>query len=111
MFHRKNKKIQQPEPSKDYSSICRLAEQGNVEAQYELAKYYEKGFRVNEDSVLALYWYKKAANNGSANAQFSIGLLYENGFGIIPKSNIKAYEWYLKAAQNGHIEAKKNLIF
>ena len=58
------------------------ASQGDVEAQYDLAKMYE-----DQDSVLFDYskvhsWYRLAATNGHRGAQSRLGLFFEFGKGV-----------------------------
>ncbi|MEI7993725.1 MAG: SEL1-like repeat protein [Methylococcaceae bacterium] len=41
-----------------------LAEQGNAEAHFELAKMHYIGGGVQEDDEKAVFWYRKAAHEG-----------------------------------------------
>ena len=58
---------------------------------------------------MAVFWYKKAAQNGLADAQFAMGQCYELGKGFDKDPNI-AYYWYKQASDNGHPEAKQKLV-
>tara|TARA_A100001037_G_scaffold26007_1_gene21159 strand:+ start:1446 stop:2042 length:597 start_codon:yes stop_codon:yes gene_type:complete len=57
----------------DYQKALRLlkplAEQGDVDAQSYLGAMYDDGERVPEDDAKAVYWYRKAAEQGDAWAQ------------------------------------------
>lgn len=53
-----------------------LAEQGNAEAQYNLANLYRDGRGVPRDDAQAVAWYLRAAEAGSWWAAFDLGMLY-----------------------------------
>lgn len=46
----------------------KMAEMGNVHAQYILGEMYEEGRGVKKDLVKAIDWYSKAQANGDSNA-------------------------------------------
>jgi TPR repeat protein len=85
-----------------------LAEQGNLDAQYNLGLAYEHGRGVTRDHAAAANWFRKAANQGLAGAQLSLGVLYENGVGV-PQDFASAVSWYQKAAEQGNTAAQLNL--
>ena len=62
--------------------LIKRAEQGDAEAQLELAKSYHSGEGIEEDQELALYWLKNAALQENVDAQFLLGLSYYHGDGI-----------------------------
>lgn len=83
------------------------AEQGNVNAQYNLALMYYNGDRVSTDNRQAAEWFRKAAEQGYASGQLSLGVMYEHGEGI-NQDREQAIYWYRQAAQqNDNKEAKK----
>jgi TPR repeat protein len=45
-----------------------LAEQGNMQAQFNVGNCYKDGLGVAEDKQKAAEWYAKAARQGSAEA-------------------------------------------
>jgi hypothetical protein len=47
----------------------KAAEQGQVEAQYNLGLMYDYGEGVVEDDAEAARWYRKAAEQGEVDAQ------------------------------------------
>ncbi len=55
----------------DYGAALRLwhplATQGDVEAQYSLGVMYHIGQGVQQDYARALFWYRKADNQGNAS--------------------------------------------
>lgn len=52
----------------------RKASTHNVEAQFQLAKYYELGLGVDKDLEIAVDWYKKAAAKGHIRSQQKLGI-------------------------------------
>ena len=71
--------LQTAAASGDKPALERLriyAEQGNAEAQTDLAFMYAAGQGVPKDTVQAAAWYRKAADQGNAQAQSSLGYMY-----------------------------------
>ena len=58
------------------------AEQGLMEAQFDLSQFYLKGYTAKKDKSKAVYWLKKAAEQGYMVAQYNLGVLYYNGIGV-----------------------------
>ena len=85
-----------------------LADQGNAEAQHNLAILYRQGKGVMQDEKLAAEWFRKAADQGLPSAQFYLGHMYDTGEGI-EKNPELAFSWYQKAAQQGNPMAQTNL--
>src|SRR5438445_688560 len=83
------------------------AEQGNVDAQFDLGFMYQNGDGVPKDSAQAVQWYRRAAEQGYAKAQYNLGLLYRNGDGV-PKELVTAYMWFSLVAGQGIEPAKTN---
>ena len=77
---------------------------GDAAAQASLGYEYVK----QKDYVSAVYWYRKAAEQGHARAQLNLGNCYEYGKGVT-KSITEAVKWYRKAAAQGFELAKENL--
>ena len=63
------------------------AEQGDVQAQYNLGIMYETGRGGPQDEAEAVRWYRLAAERGLADAQVNLGNSYSNGLGV-PRSTI-----------------------
>ncbi|MCP1318389.1 tetratricopeptide repeat protein [Vreelandella lionensis] len=97
---------------KDYSTAFRLfkplAEQGNSEAQANLALMYEHGRGVKKDLVEAFKWHSLAANQGLAWAQTNLGIAYANGRGV-EQNDQEAVKWFRSAALKGKIRAQELL--
>lgn len=95
-------------PATDWVMV--KANQGNAEAQVEVARRYGTGQGVPQDFEKALEWYLKAAQQGNINAQCCVGFMYERGQGT-PRDEAKAMSWYLKAALQGYPPAQINIGF
>ena len=80
------------------------AEQGYVDAQFNLGVVYDNGEGVPQDYAEAVKWYRLAAEQGSAKAQNNLGIMYEYGDGVI-QDNTMAHMWYNIASANGHEKA------
>lgn len=77
-----------------------MAEQGDVEAQFNLGVSYDQGQGVAQDAKQAVVWYRKAAEQGFAAAQHNLGVMYLDGRGV-PQDNSQAYVWLSVAVANG----------
>ena len=82
------------------------ADEGHVQAAFELSKCYTFGFGVRKNSVTAGKWLRKAAEQGHVTAMFLLGhwLLREEGSGVgyDPREAVK---WFRRAAENGDARA------
>lgn len=72
------------------------AEQGRVEAQFNIALMLQTGRGVAKDERQAFMWYRKAASSGDVDAQNNLAGMYLNGKGVA-KDFEKAHQWFLKA--------------
>jgi hypothetical protein len=68
---------------------------------------YEHGEGVPQNYKEAIYWYRKAAEQGDADAHKKLGLMYVEGLGVI-KDYVEAYTWWNVAAAQGVEGARKN---
>ena len=97
---------------KDYKTAYQLwlpiAEQGDAEAQYNLALMYEDGLGVPQDYKEAVKWYCLSAEQGDADAQFNLGQMYRKGEGV-PQDYKEAVKWYRLSAEQGIAQAQYNL--
>ena len=89
------------------SNLRQLAEMGDANAQYILARFYARGEGVPQDYAEAVRWYRKAAEQGSVRAQASLGLMYAKGEGV-PQEYIMAHKWFNLAAAAGYEPAVEN---
>lgn len=77
------------------------AEQGNADAQYNLALKYRKGEGVPQNDKIAVKWYKEAAEQEIAEAQNNLSYMYEYGNGVLT-DYVRTYMWYNLGAYNGN---------
>ena len=59
-----------------------LADDGNVDAQYNLGLMYSHGLGVTQDHGEAARWYRLSADQGNVDAQINLGSLYDDGKGV-----------------------------
>jgi len=95
--------------SKAFDLFLAAAQQGNADAQYQLAGLYIYGF-VNNAPTLdldqeAARWYIAAAVQNHAAAQYSLGLLLIAGTGVIQDSK-EGITWIRRSAELGHPPAR-----
>jgi TPR repeat protein len=83
-----------------FVEFSELAEQGDADAQYNLALMYERGEGVVQDYAAAVKWYTLAAEQGDADAQFLLGAMYALGAGVVQDYAL-AHMWANIAAANG----------
>lgn len=86
----------------------KLAEKGDIDAQWGLGVSYYFGKELPQDSKEAAYWFTKAAEQGHSAAQFLLGLMHVSGNGV-PQNKKQAVYWYTKAAEQGNASAQYNL--
>ncbi len=91
-----------------YDKTKDLAEQGNVDAQYNLGLMYYKGEGVLQDYKEAEKWFRMAAKQGDPIAQSELASMYAKGEGV-PQDYSEAEKWFLKAAEQGNAIAQHNL--
>ncbi len=78
------------------STLPILAEAGDAEAQYNMARQSVAG---STDKWL---WYCRAAENGHAEAQAILGHFFEQGTPPVKRDLVRAYFWYRAAEANGY---------
>ena len=83
------------------------ANQGDANAQFNLALMYKHGEGVPQDFKQAIQWYTKAAEQGDVDAQYNLALMYKNGEGVLQDYMI-AYAWFNLAAFQGGELPRKN---
>ena len=92
----------------DFKKTLAEAKSGNIYAQHNIGVYYIKGKGVPQNYSQAVYWFRKAADQGLEYSQFSMGLCYEDGTGVTQNLEQAVY-WYTKAAEQGHAQAQFHL--
>ena len=99
--------------------LIREAKAGALPAQKLLALMYKTGMGpFQKDAKQAVFWYRKAADQGDAEAQVSLGECYDEGFGVgidyvsgtgCAKDPEKGFEYLTKAAKQGNARAYRCL--
>lgn len=85
------------------------ADKGDSEAQFTLGVLYNRGDGgLAKDMIEAIYWYRKAAEQGHVVAQYNMGILCATGNGLA-RDTRAAIDWWRMAALQGHAEAQFNL--
>ena len=105
-----------------------------MKAQYKMGVFFEKGQGIDiQDQDLQVYknekgdiiinynakeienrsikaanWYRKAAEQGYAEAQYKLGGYYEMGLGV-ERNYIEAAKWYRLAAEQGYAWAQNSI--
>lgn len=92
----------------EVAELKKVAEQGDVLAQYILGGMYYTGQEVDKDYTEAAKWWHKAVDQGNIEAQASLGWMYEKGLGVT-KNYAEAFNCYLKAAEQGNVRSQFNL--
>lgn len=89
-----------------FDQYLKLAQQGDADAQYKLAKLYLKGTGVKQDDKQAVYWLRKTALQNQADAQGTLGSMYAEGRGV-PRDFCQARRWWRWGVQMGNAEAQR----
>jgi uncharacterized protein len=93
----------------DFKETKARAEQGDPEAQYNLAVMHDLGIGAPKNYSESGKWYAKAAAQGVAEAQFQLGVRYYE-HGKQSKENYRnGFSWFYKAAVQGMAEAQYNV--
>ena len=85
----------------------KAANQGDQEAQYNLANAYRHGLGVEKDLAKAFEWVMASATGGLAAAQASAGLAYATGEGAV-QDPLESAKWFVLAARRGDAGAMAN---
>lgn len=85
-----------------------LAQTGHASAQYYVALMYDQGVGVEQDSGIAIRWYKRSAEAGHIDAQYNLGVAYARGNGV-QRDLAQAAQWWQRSARQGNVDAQYNL--
>jgi hypothetical protein len=91
-----------------FESRLSLAEQGDSEAQLEVAISYQEGKGTEKDFAAAQKWFLKSAEQGNVSAAYWVGFGYIGGSGV-ERDPVLAVTWLKKAAYGGHAFAMQVL--
>jgi hypothetical protein len=85
--------------------IRSLADQGDADAQFNLAVLYGSGQGVAQDWTEAAHWLRLAADQGHAPGQSALGLVYREGLGVQPDL-VEAVRWVRRGADQGDVSGQ-----
>lgn len=98
-----------PQTKQWIEGLIQRAQNGDINAMFELGGYYFKGEYVGYNPEQACFWWTEAANRGNVNAQYNLGLLYHGEISTYYYDENLAGYWFNIAANNGDQEAYKML--
>ena len=84
------------------------ANEGNAEAQFDIAYAYFNGEGIERDYASAAMWFKRSARQNYAKAQYNLAYCYMNGRGV-PRDYDKAFELLHQSANNNYKRAQLTL--
>ena len=101
----KLKELKQKQPTEltpqELRKLQDAADQGDVEAMFELAVRHDFGDGVQQHNDTANYWYFLAAKAGHPEAQYRLGDKYLHGDGVA-QNDAEALKWLRLSADQGH---------
>ena len=81
--------------------LKKQAEQGDMQARFELAMKYIRADGVEKDDAAAAELLEQAAEEGHREAAYQLGICYHHGYGV--ETDLKtAYQLYLRSALQGY---------
>ncbi|MEP2716261.1 caspase family protein [Pseudophaeobacter sp.] len=107
-YMRLNPNVGRFDPVAAVSFLQRAADAGAPEAQFELAKLYERGTGVAADPQKALELYQAAALQNFPDAINDLGFLHHQGGLGLSANPQKAYTFFQRAAELRHPQAQFN---
>lgn len=84
------------------------ANEGNAEAQFDIAYAYFNGEGIERDHASAAMWFKRSARQNYAKAQYNLAYCYMNGRGV-PRDYDKAFDLLHQSANNNYKRAQLTL--
>ena len=95
--------------AEETDALRKAATGGDAYSQFRLGNEYFYGTEARkENRELAVYWFKKAADQGLPEAQLNYAICLERGLGI-KADPVNAAPYYRKAADQGNNTAALNL--
>jgi len=99
-----NKQSTDPDIEK-FNKYKQAADNGDIEAQFELARMYHKGIGTEKNHKKAVKLFQHLAEQGHAGAQNGLGCMYSMGLvdDMYDKqaNDRKVFEWFHKSAEQG----------
>ena len=91
-----------------YEDVLKLAEDGDIFAQNELADMYLYGYGIEEDKEEGVKWLKKSAESGYWRSMDELANCYFNGIGV-SQDELKAIDLYKRVYELGSGEAANRI--
>ncbi len=79
-----------------------------AQTKYENLRKYASCANHSKYNKMALYWLRKAANQGYAKAQYTLGGMYLAGDRVARDKKI-AVKWFKKAAEQEYADAQRSI--
>jgi len=95
----KNKKYED-----SYKLFLELADNGNNDAIYRVAKMNYDGIGAYQNYIMAIKYLNKIQYTNNSKALYLLATMYYNGYGTLKKYN-KAFDFYKKAHENNHLKS------
>lgn len=91
-----------------FADRLKLAEEGDFEAQNQVALAYLKGEGVPRDLERAVHWFQEAGKGENSTALYNLGILYQEGK-YVTQDYERAFGYFLDAGRRGQPEAQMSL--
>ena len=92
------------------SRMLERAKKGEAQAQIAVAEAYFYGRGTPTNRIVAVEWYRTAAEAGESEAQASLGFCLFRGIGC-EKNTEQAAQWWKRAAESGNLCAMNDYAF
>jgi hypothetical protein len=86
------------------SAVMSKAEKGDADYQFQLARLYDSGKELDQNSQLAFKWYKTAAENNFVKSYYNVAIHYYYAKGT-EKNDEQAFYWFKKSADQQDVRA------
>jgi len=92
----------------DVEAVYKLALNGELSAQAQLARILYRGDKVERDLSTALQWFRKAASQGDGESQAMVAYMLDEGVGCA-QNELEGLHWHRLAAENGFSYSQRKL--
>ena len=92
-----------------FTILLEHAKQGNVDAMFEVGKYYETGEYTDQNWQESINWYEQAIAQNHARAMLYLGRLLLSGVDSLEPDIPRAIQLFEQAANTGDAEAQFQL--
>lgn len=108
-LHPPSPDVTDPDKEERVRDLRPRAEQGQADAQQLLCYMHAQGYGVPQDTVEAVQWWRKAAEQGNVEAQSDLGVTYSCGEVRVPRDYSEAAKWLRLASDWGDVVAQNDL--